>query len=54
MFQTGLEEVQVAQAQDGVLGQIISALQQGEDMAAGLPQGLHKTFLQGQVLCLKF
>ena len=54
MFQTGLEEVQVAQAQDGVLGPIISALQQGENMAAGLPQGLQKTFLQGQVLCLKF
>ena len=54
MFLTGSEEVQVAQAQDKVLGTIITALQHGEDLPAGLPRGLQKSFFQGQVLCQKF
>ena len=49
-----LEDVWVAQAQDEVLGPIMIAVQRGEKMPAGLPRGLQKSFLQGQVLCRKF
>ena len=45
IFLTGSEEVQVAQAQDKVLGPIITALQQGEDLPAGLHRGLQKSFI---------
>ncbi len=53
MVSMGLEDVRVAQAQDEVLGPIMITLQLGEKMPAGLPRGLQKSFLQGQVLCCK-
>ena len=54
MVSMGWEDVWVAQAQDEVLGPIMITLQPGEKMPAGLPRGLQKSFLQGQVLCRKF